>query len=114
MSNKRHRHRFVEAPLLRQLGFGLQTLLAPTLQRSIPASDGHGVTSKTMNMFEHVWNLYGICMEYLWNMSMESLYGICMESLWNLYGISMEYVYGISIWNMNGISMESLWKNYAI
>ena len=44
----------------------------------------------------NLWNICGI----------SRIYGISMEYLWNIDGISMEY-----LWNIHGISMEYLGKS---
>ena len=70
---------------------------------------------------EDVWNIcgicevYGICMQYVWNVFMHR---ICMECLTNIDGICeafheifIEYVRHMCveyIWSMSGICMEYL------
>ena len=58
-------------------------------------------------------NIYGISMEYLWNLMgyLWSIYKIAMEHhwvskeyLWNIYGMSLD-ISGIYQWNIYGISI---------
>jgi hypothetical protein len=64
---------------------------------------------------EYVWNMLGICLEFVWNMLgicleiVWNMLGICLEIVWNMLGICLEYV-----WNMLGICLEIVWNMLGI
>ena len=45
------------------------------------------------NILEYVWNMYGVCMEYVLE--------YVLEYVWNMSGQCMEYVWN-NVWKMSG------------
>ena len=78
----------------------------------------------TWNMHEYAWNMQGICMDYPWKMLRicMSMHGMCEESACDMHGIHLNML-GILmnmlglckayVWNMHGMRIESAWKAHA-